>query len=448
MKKVIHHVLKSEKPADLPSFGLERSDLPFSTETYLSRLLSVRHKMKEEGIDILLVRKPEDLRWLTNFHTIGDFDNQTLLVNQTDPPAFVCRLLEARLIDKLSWVSVWYSNEDSLPLRQTLVSVLRKQLDALSSDGQKNVVALDHGVVFADDLQALEAGLKLELRNSDHLIEKIRLVREREEVDMIRKAARITDQGIAAGRAAICAGALESDIFLASMTGLVRHGSEEPGYAPIVRTSEWAGHGTWEVGKRVGRGLVFLEMSGNVSGYHAPMMRTFYVTKEGTVASVPAWVLEAEALILEAIERTLPMFKPGTRACEIDAVAREILLRNSFGGTVVARTGYTAGGTACVPTGYAGWGDACCSLSGSNEQVLKENQTFHFIPWLQKISGQETGPVGLSEAVLVTPEGGLVLGGTPRRLEILSWDGREVQRGEVSMEEGKEDSHRETVMAN
>ena len=59
-------------------------------------------------------------------------------------------------------------------------------------------------------------------------------------------------------------GALESEIYLASFNELIRQGSTEPGYTPIIRTNNPAGHGTWEVGKKVERYVPTLEKSCNI----------------------------------------------------------------------------------------------------------------------------------------------------------------------------------------
>jgi len=119
---------------------------------------------------------------------------------------------------------------------------------------------------------------------------------------------------------------------------------------------------------------------------------------------------------------------PGTKASVIDDIARDIICSNSFGGTMVARAGYTAGGTASVPAGYAGWGDACFSFAGNNDRKLQENQTFHFIPWIQKIDGDETGPIGLSDTIVITDQGAKRISSMPLEIDILGPDGTKLIR--------------------
>ncbi|MCF8112600.1 MAG: Xaa-Pro peptidase family protein [Desulfotignum sp.] len=402
---------------DMAGFGRSREDMPYPMAEYQGRLLNLRNRMKKNNIDILLVRKPEDLRYLTNFYTIGDSDNQTLIIDASSEPVFHCRLLEARLIEKLTWVSEWYSQLDADDSLHTLKTILQQKFNYSGK-----IVKIDHSAVSASDLKKLETSLGCTISDADDLLEKMRLVRTDAEIEKIKAVSKITEAGILAGKAAIKIGELESSIFMQSLNAMIARGSEEPAYSPIIRTDEPAGHGSWEVGKRVKKGLVFLEMSANIHGHHAPMMRTCYIL-ESKNDSVPDWVMESENLINKAFEKCLPLMKPGTKASEIDSIARKIICSNSFGGTMVARAGYTAGGTATVPGGYAGWGDACFSFAGNNDSELQENQTFHFIPWIQKIDGKETGPIGLSDTLVVTADGGKRMGQLALKIDILGPDG-------------------------
>jgi Xaa-Pro aminopeptidase len=243
--------------------------------------------------------------------------------------------------------------------------------------------------------------------------------------------------GIDAGLLAAKRGSLLSDVYLHAYNALIRSGSEEPAYLPIVRSSDPAGHGQWEVNERYGirqedgrsSGLVFIELSGCRFGHHSPRMQTAYFVSCNPDNSnqLPAWLVEAGELIVRVFDACLPLMRPGVLPSHIDSVGRGIL--NSYSNvnaTSAGRMGYTVGGTATNPTGNAGWGDACFSIAGNNHTPLQENQVFHFIPWLQINDGQETGPIGLSDTVIVTPEGGRRVGKHVLRIIPLADDGTDL----------------------
>jgi hypothetical protein len=69
-------------------------------------------------------------------------------------------------------------------------------------------------------------------------------------------------------------------------------------------------------------------------------------------------------------------------------------------------------------------GDAFFSFVGNNERELKENQTFHFIPWIQKIDGEGIDPIGLSDTPILTREGGKRMNDLTFTIDILGPDGK------------------------
>jgi hypothetical protein len=79
-QQIYPHVIGEKHNIDVIGFGRSRNDLPYSITEYQARISNFRNQMKEKNIDILLVRKPEDFRYLTNFQTIGDCDNQSSLI--------------------------------------------------------------------------------------------------------------------------------------------------------------------------------------------------------------------------------------------------------------------------------------------------------------------------------------------------------------------------------
>lgn len=248
----------------------------------------------------------------------------------------------------------------------------------------------------------------------------------------------VCNKGIEAGLQEAKRGSLLSEVYLHAYNALILSGSEEPAYLPIVRSSDPAGHGGWEVNEKFGMtqedgkaatssGLVFIELSGNRFGAHAPRMQTAYFVSCNSDHQLPVWLMEAEELIVKVFDVCLPLFKPGVLPSHIDAVGRAIM--NSYSNvnaTVSGRLGYTVGGTTTSPAGNAGWGDACFSIDGNNHIPLRENQVFHFIPWFQINGGSDTGPVGLSDTVIVTSEGGKRVGKHSLRIIPLADDGTDL----------------------
>lgn len=72
-----------------------------------------------------------------------------------------------------------------------------------------------------------------------------------------------------------------------------------------------------------------------------------------------------------------------------------------------------------------------CSLCLRNllmgHLTSEAGMVFHFIPWFQKYD-VPSGPIGLSDTVIVTDEGGRRVGRMPLTITVLDAEGREVKK--------------------
>mmetsp|Transcript_89160 Transcript_89160/g.186313 ORF Transcript_89160/g.186313 Transcript_89160/m.186313 type:complete len:439 (+) Transcript_89160:48-1364(+) len=426
-EKVGESTLLGTKPESIPKFfGWYGKELEVPAKEYESRLQRTMQSMAEapEPIDFLVVKSPEDIRWLTGFHTIGDSPPQTMVIPKVGEPFMVARLIEADLVHKYTWIGkVW-----TCPDVCDVTAVLFQALQSIFPSGDSNfVVGIQPDVISGTaylrfvDFAKQWSGAKIV--DASKAAESPRLLKSAFEVDCIKKAANMTAGAMTAGLNSIKVGVPLCDLQVVILQSMFSAGSEDPSYSPIVRTTDPSGHGGWEVNEKAGAGeMVFLEFAATVMGHHAPAMRTAYIMGPGE-SSPPVWLLEAEKLIQKVFDEVLPMMVPRARACDIDTAAHKILMSNSHGLVQSSRTGYTVGGTAVNPVGNAGWGDADFSLVGHNVAPLKEGMVFHFIPWFQKYKGPCTGPIGLSDTVMVTASGGQRMSSLPLQVTFLNEDG-------------------------
>ncbi|CAJ1455210.1 unnamed protein product [Effrenium voratum] len=413
-KEVIPDVLLGHKPEGLPPFdGWKGGELRVPAAEYRRRLYATRESMKQDGIDHLIVVQPEDLYYLTGFYTIGDAAPQAFVLPLDSEPFLVARLIECDLVPKLSWVSeVWTCPDHANIVEVFMYALTAKNVPAGSVGLQLAAISAVH---YAR-LQPFFAKFETRVLDGSKTVERVRIQKSEFEQACIQSASEMSEAALSKAMALIKPGVELSALHQASYAELMALGSEVPGYLPIVRTTDPSGHGSWMPGEKLSLGsLAFLELSGCKFGHHAPLMRTAYL--RGPEEATPAWLLEAERLIQKTFEVCLPMMKPGAKAKDIDAAGREIMNSNTVGLHMSARLAYSTGSTATQPAGHAGWGDADFSLVGHNEAPLQAGMVFHFIPWFQKYDSP-SGPIGLSDTVLVTEAGGRRFGQLP--LEIVT----------------------------
>ena len=147
------------------------------------------------------------------------------------------------------------------------------------------------------------------------------------------------------------------------------------------------GHATWE-GRQIQKDeCVFLEIGGCVKRYHTAMMRTIYLGKPSDI------ILEAEEVVLEAIDTALDFMREGVTVAEVDFHLRNVLSKAQ--GHCITRTGYSIG-LAFAPS----WDEGqILSIKAGENDFLKENMTFHVIPWLVGVDGDNV--MAISETIRV-----------------------------------------------
>mmetsp|Transcript_33016 Transcript_33016/g.54331 ORF Transcript_33016/g.54331 Transcript_33016/m.54331 type:complete len:454 (+) Transcript_33016:37-1398(+) len=413
--------MKFQKPSGISTyFGWNGEALRVPADEYKSRMEKVLRCMEADGIDTLICVRPEDVYYLSGFYTIGDSEPIALIIPRTGTPFFVARLIEVDLLPKLSWVKFAWTCPDASSIFNTFCHVVPEVLPAKGNVGIQldAITALHSKRLF----KFFEQFTGLEIQDASKTVETARIQKSEYELSCIRKAAPLSEGAMQTALNLIKPGLLLSNLHSAYYSALIESGSEVPGYLPIVRSKDVSGHGSWMPNERVEAGnLVFLEAAACIHGHHSPLMRTAYILGP-TESEPPMWLQEAEKLIQKLFETCLPMMVPGAKACDIDSAGRKIMTSNSFGLKMSARLAYSTGSTATQPTGHAGWGDADFSLVGHNQQGLKAGMVFHFIPWFQKYDAP-SGPIGTSDAVLVTESGGKRFGTLPLNILVMNPDG-------------------------
>ena len=69
----------------------KREPLPFTDEEYAARLAAVRRNMEAAGVEVMLTAVPENIVYLTGYHSLAYFTFQLLVVPLDHPPILLVR---------------------------------------------------------------------------------------------------------------------------------------------------------------------------------------------------------------------------------------------------------------------------------------------------------------------------------------------------------------------
>jgi Xaa-Pro dipeptidase len=372
--------------------------LPFSREEYATRLSSLRDAMRQQGLAVFVSFSPENIFWITGHDSPAYHYVQACVVTLDDIPVNVIRRIDATNTLLRSWSRRVVSYGDADEPMDVLADVVAELTGADAPIG----IEADSFFVSARRFDILRSRLGKKLVPAQ-LVEPLRLVKSAEELDCIRRAARLTKAAMEVAVAMAAEGVNENLIAGAVWNTLVSSGSEFPGLPPFIvsgpRTS--LGHSTW-AGHVLRKGdPVVFEIPGVVNRYVAPQFRS------GAVGEPSPEMRRLEAAVVESLELLMDSIRPGAVAEDVHRRSVESFARHGY--SVGHRSGYSVG------VNYApDWGEGhLFSIVDGETRAFKPGMVFHLVP------GIYVPPeyvVVISETVIVTDGGVEVITAFPRRL--------------------------------
>lgn len=179
----------------------------------------------------------------------------------------------------------------------------------------------------------------IELVPLGQALEKIRWVKDPEEIAALKQAADITDKAFDHILNLIRPGIRESEIALEIEYFMKKQGAQKPAFDIIVASGPRGAlpHGVAS-DKKIGAGeLVVIDFGAVYKGYHADMTRTVVIGKPDRRQQ------EIYDLVLRAQEKALRVVEPGVRCSEVDTAARDVITVAGYGANFGHGLGHSVG---------------------------------------------------------------------------------------------------------
>lgn len=330
--------------------------------------------LEAHSLDMLLVTKPANVRYLSGF--TSPEDGQVVVS------------AEGMLLLTDSRYTVQAEQESRIPLR-----IFRQEDKRMApADLLKGRVGVEAQHMNLAYLEALKERSAAEYVPTQGLVEKFRQVKSPDEIEKIRAAAALADRAWSHVLSYLKPGVCEKDIALELESFMRRQGAEDAAFEIIVASGERGAmpHGVAS-SKKLARGeLVTLDFGALVEGYHSDMTRTVALGKTSKKLK------QLYHAVLEAQEEALAQVGSGKSGKELDAVARGVLQEKGYGEYFVHSLGHGVG--LAVHEGP--------SLSALSEDVLALGNVVTVEPGAY-VKG--LGGVRIEDLVLVTESGQEVL---------------------------------------
>lgn len=371
----------------------------FTQAEYDRRLQITREAMNAAGIDVLFVTNPSNQNWLTGYDGWSFYVHQGVILPLDGAPFWWGRGMDANGAKR----TVWMEDESLLPYEDRFVQAedlhpmqdLARHLAALGYETRRIGVEMESYYFTARAFAVLEHALpEAKFVDATSLVNWKRLVKSPEELEFMRRAARISelviDRAVELAEPGMRKHDLVGELFKTAVQGEADSWGDYPAIVPLLPSGKDASapHLTWNGEALKSNEATFIEQSGCYRRYHAPLCRTIFF------GTPPRYMSEAALALTEGLNAGIDIARPGQRAGDIaralDAELRKVGIERPN------RCGYAVG-LSYPPD----WGEHTVSLRASDETVLQPGMTFHFMPglWMEDW-GLET-----TETILIRDDG-------------------------------------------
>jgi ectoine hydrolase len=382
----------------------------FARDEYLRRINATKQLMQRHGVDVLVVTSPENICYLTGYEGWSFYTPQAALVTLGDEePTFVTRSMDVACAE----FTAFLRPEHVIGFPETYVG--RNDRQPMTFIGELLIargcgsmrIGVEKGVHFfsVHSYEALCAALpNATIVDADLLVDRVRLIKCPQEIEIMRHAGRIATATMQAGINAIEVGVRECDVAAELHAAQLRGTAEGGGGVPVsvlmgVGKKARAPHLKWTDAKLPNDTSVFMELSGCRHQYHVALSRTI------RLGVPPAGLTQLCDVVIDAMEETLASIRPGKHCEDVAKVYQQLIKRAGYQKS--SRIGY-AMGLCFEPT----WIERTASLQDGDLTELEPNMTFHMICGMWEGEHQAV----MSESFRVSDTGHELLAQLPRRL--------------------------------
>jgi Xaa-Pro dipeptidase len=370
----------------------------FTTEEFKERQSRVIEKLKEQGLDALLMFRQESMYWLTGYDTFGFVFFQCLILTSKGDLILLTRAPDLRQAQNTSIIKdirIWVDKDKSSPSEE-----LKNILAELGLENSNLGVEYEAYGLTGRNAIRLNSSLNnfATLHDSSELVSHFRVVKSAAEITYVKKAAELADKAMEAAWINSHAGVSESKI-LAEMQGAVFNGGGDyPANEFIIGSGENALLCRYQSEKRNLDDIdqLSIEWAGTYKHYHSAMFRTIPV---GKINDKQKKMYAACFETLKACENKL---KPGSTAGEVFDIHAKTFDKLGYKNSRMNACGYSLG--ALFAPNWMDWP----MLYTGNPYVIQPGNVF-FMHMILMDSANELA-MNLGETYLVTENGNERLG--------------------------------------
>ncbi len=276
------------------------------------RITRLRQQMAEKGIEAMLISHPVNRCYITGFTGSAGL----VLITAE----------EAVLITDFRYVTQVKEQAPHVTLSEHKGQVFSTVAEECKKLGIKSLAFEQDHLTYAQHKQLEEALAGIPTHPVSGLVEQLRMIKDEEELKIIRQAARIADRTFEEIIKEIKPGMRENEVAMRLEFLMREMGASSSSFDIIVASGKRSAlpHGTAS-DKVLERGdLVTLDFGAFYKGYASDITRTLMLGKPDEKQK------EIYDIVLEAGKLAINSIRPGITGREADAVARDYIARHGY----------------------------------------------------------------------------------------------------------------------
>ena len=381
--------------------------LHFSKEEFKIRKIQTLNSMKEQNLDALLVFRQESMFWLTGYDTFGYVFFQALILDQKGNIILLTRapdLRQAQNTSNIEDIRIWVDKNESDPTDD-----LKVILNELDLKGKK--IGIEYEAYGLTGRNTLKLNKSLEnycdVEDHSELITKHRVIKSKEEIVYVKKAAELADKALDKAWEYTKAGASEAKILAEMQRIVLEGGGDYPANDYIIGSGHNALLCRYQSEKRTlsETDQLTIEWAGTFKHYHSAMFRTMPIGKPN-----PKHIKMHESCV-EALTNCANILIPGKTAGNVFDIHAKTFDDLGYNKARMNACGYSLGAT--FSPNWMDWP----MLYADNPYIIQPGNVFfmHMI-----LMDSDNGlAMNLGETYLVTENGNERLGKQKLDLKVL-----------------------------
>lgn len=288
------------------------------------RIARLKRKMREKGLETLLITSPQNWRYLTGFSG----SEGILLISEKGVLLGVDFRYYEQALSETEGLEV-------VRIEGSPLETFRKRLSSL----EVSHLGFESSHLSFRYYKKLKKTLKLKLIPTENIVEEMRVVKDEEEIKKIKRAIKISEIAWEKVLKTIKAGMKERDVAAELDYCIKREGGEGVSFPTIVlsgrRSSLPHGHPGDKILKK--GEVLLLDFGAIYQGYRCDLTRTVVLGR------MTKRQREIYRLVFQAQKEAINRIKPGVKPSTIDRIARIVISKAGWSGSFGHGTGHGIG---------------------------------------------------------------------------------------------------------